>query len=92
MRPSFARFYCISFSFETSQPTPRYSKANESYHKYECGIIKLLLESGLNIYAYLALRLVTKEGLENLLKIKDDLELRRSEKSGASEDIKGFAR
>ena len=68
------------------------SKANESYHQYECGIIKLLLESGLNIYAYLALRLVTKEGLENLLKIKDDLELRRSEKSGASEDIKGFAR
>ena len=68
------------------------SKANQSYHQYECGIIKLLLESGLNIYAYLALRLVTKEGLENLLKIKDDLELRRSEKSGASEDIKGFTR
>ena len=39
------------------------TKANASYHQYECGIIKLILESGLNIYAYLALRLVTQEGI-----------------------------
>ena len=60
------------------------SKANASYHKYECGIIKLVLGTGLNIYAYMALRLVTKEGLKNLLKMKDDLENNRSEKSGTS--------
>ena len=56
--------------------------ANETYHKYECGIIKIILESGFNVYPYLALRLVTKEGLENLLKIREDLE-QRSEKSGS---------
>ena len=59
--------------------------ANETYHQYECGIINILLQSGFNVYAYMALRLVTKEGLENLLKLKDDLENNRSEKSGENE-------
>ena len=36
--------------------------ADQSYHKTECGIIKLLLESGLNVYAYLVLRLIATEG------------------------------
>ena len=59
------------------------SAANETYHKYECGIINMILQSGFNVYAYMALRLVTKEGLENLLKLQPDLENKRSEKSGS---------
>lgn len=64
------------------------SQAAASYHQYECGIIKLLLESGLNVYAYLALRCVTKEGLHNLLKIKEDLK-HPDEKSGTTADSVG---
>ena len=48
--------------------------AMESYHKFECGIIKLFLESGLNVYAYLVLRLLCKEGYEKIMKMKDSLE------------------
>ena len=61
--------------------------ANETYHQYECGIINIILQSGFNVYAYMALRLVTKEGLENLLKLKNDLENNRSEKVGSEQNF-----
>ncbi len=61
--------------------------ASKSYHKYECGILKLLLESGFNCYPYLALRALCKEGLSNLLAMKNDLVQGRSEEAGTSESM-----
>lgn len=59
-------------------------KALESYHKYECGIMKLFLESGFNVYPYLALRLVCQEGLAKLLELRPSIES-RSEKVGTTQ-------
>ncbi len=57
--------------------------AEQSYHKYECGILHLLIEAGFNCYQMLALRSVCTEGLDRLKTIKN-----RSEKSGTtSEDV-----
>jgi tetratricopeptide (TPR) repeat protein len=62
-------------------------EALESYHQYECPVLKLLLESGLNVYSFLALRAVCKEGLHGLLEIKDVLE-NRDETAGTAADMK----
>ena len=45
--------------------------------------MKLFLESGLNVYPYLVLRLLTKEGFENITKMREDLE-NPDEQSGSS--------
>ena len=55
-----------------------------SYHQYECGINKMLLESGLNIYTFLTVRAVCIEGLAGLLKIRPDLDA-RNEQYGQTE-------
>jgi hypothetical protein len=73
--------YFLMFQSSSENLNPFFLQ--ESYHKYECGINKLLLVSGLNCYPYLALRLVTIEGLNRLLALKSDLE-NRSEKAGTS--------
>ena len=45
--------------------------------------MKLFLESGLNVYPYLVLRLITNEGYENIMKMREDLE-NPDEQSGSS--------
>ena len=45
--------------------------------------MKLFLESGLNVYPYLVLRLITNEGYENIMKMREDLE-NPNEQSGSS--------
>ncbi len=65
--------------------------ASRSYHQYECGILKLLLESGLNCFPYLALRSVCTEGLESLLNMKQDLTSDRNEAAGTTKDLEARA-
>ena len=46
----------------------------QSYHAHECQLTTFLNESGLNVVALMALRIVTKFGVDKILDIKDDLE------------------
>lgn len=57
----------------------------QQYHQYECGILKLLIESGLNIYSFLALRGVATMGLAKLKALKDKLAV-RNEQQGVGQD------
>ncbi len=52
-------------------------------HRYECGILKLVVEAGLNVYSFLTVRAVCKEGLSKLLLMGDDLRS-RDERAGAT--------
>ncbi|XP_063988107.1 SET and MYND domain-containing protein DDB_G0273589-like isoform X2 [Diachasmimorpha longicaudata] len=45
------------------------NEAMESYHKYECKVLALLIGSGMSILSTLALRMVTQVGLETSLKL-----------------------
>ncbi|TRY63413.1 hypothetical protein TCAL_02645 [Tigriopus californicus] len=58
---------------------------SRQYHQYECGILKLLIESGLNVYSFLALRGVATMGLGKLKALKDRLAV-RNEQLGVGQD------
>ena len=49
--------------------------------RYECGINRLLIESGLNLYSFLVVRLLSRVGLDSLCAMRGDLE-ERSETRG----------
>lgn len=46
-----------------------------SYHKYECQILGILIGSGMSVLSFLALRMVTQEGLEFFKKLQSKIEL-----------------
>jgi hypothetical protein len=75
LRPN--RTPCRSFVFVIAILFPL------SFHRYECGINKLLIESGLNIYPSLTIRAVAKAELSGLLEMRDDIE-NRSEMNGCA--------
>ncbi len=56
-------------------------EARGTYHKFECGVNKLLMESGLNIYSFLVIRLLSRVGYDELQAMRPDLET-RSETNG----------
>ncbi|CAG0920567.1 unnamed protein product [Notodromas monacha] len=47
------------------------SAACQSYHKYECGIQKLLDASGMSITCWIALRIVSQSSLQHLYKLEE---------------------
>jgi len=40
--------------------------ASESYHRYECGMLDILVATGLNVYPFLVVKLITRFGFEYL--------------------------
>eukprot|EP00095_Tigriopus_kingsejongensis_P011484 maker-scaffold626_size122949-snap-gene-0.33 protein:Tk11484 transcript:maker-scaffold626_size122949-snap-gene-0.33-mRNA-1 annotation:"set and mynd domain-containing protein 4-like" len=46
------------------------------FHRIECGILKVLTESGLNVYSFLSLRATSVMGLDRLKAMRDQLEAR----------------
>ncbi|EDS42181.1 conserved hypothetical protein [Culex quinquefasciatus] len=56
--------YCSSECQKTAQ---------ESYHRFECGFLSYLKNSGANVVAMLALRIVTQKSLDYFVEIKDEL-------------------
>ncbi|XP_023338753.1 SET and MYND domain-containing protein 4 isoform X2 [Eurytemora carolleeae] len=55
--------------------------ALNTYHRYECGLLGILVASGLNVYPFLAIRLLARFGFDYLWNLKD--ELSHDETSGA---------
>ncbi|GLV38670.1 SET and MYND domain containing class 4 member 2 [Carabus blaptoides fortunei] len=47
-------------------------KALQTYHKYECKILDMLIGSGMSILCHVALRIVTQDGLARCLDIHKD--------------------
>ena len=63
------------------------------YTRYECGILKLVVESGLNVYSFLSMRAVCKEGLSGLLALEEELGggVERDERRGETRRLKNNA-
>ena len=59
--------------------------AETSYHRYECGASSLLIASGLNIYPFLTLRLISRFGLDHIWGLRERLES-HNDTAGASTD------
>ena len=55
-------------------------QALQSYHKYECSFLKHLLESGLNVYAFLTTRAVAICSFQYFLDLKPELLKRREDR------------
>ena len=60
-------------------------KAEESHHRYECGVISILIASGLNIYPFLTLRLLSRFGADHIWGLRERLET-PNDTVGASTD------
>lgn len=56
-----------------------------SYHRYECKITGLLIGSGMSVLSFLALRMITQEGLEFLKKLQNKIELIKKDKENLKE-------
>jgi len=65
------------------------TEALNTYHKYECKIVDLLLSSGMSIICFLALRTVTQKGLQWFKDNKDMFDMSKHDKrSGESKEQK----
>ncbi|KAK0167064.1 hypothetical protein PV327_004508 [Microctonus hyperodae] len=60
---------CVAFCQQKCR-----TEALETYHKYECKILALLIGSGMSILSMLALRMVTQIGLEACLNLKGKID------------------
>uniref|UniRef100_A0A9I3CJN3 MYND-type domain-containing protein n=1 Tax=Anopheles culicifacies TaxID=139723 RepID=A0A9I3CJN3_9DIPT len=49
------------------------SKANATYHRYECGFLHILWGSGASITCHMALRMITQKSEEYFMKLKPEL-------------------
>uniref|UniRef100_A0A182TQX6 MYND-type domain-containing protein n=1 Tax=Anopheles melas TaxID=34690 RepID=A0A182TQX6_9DIPT len=49
------------------------TKANATYHRYECGFLPILWGSGASITCHMALRMITQKSEEYFLKLKPEL-------------------
>ena len=60
-------------------------QAETSHHRYECGVISILIASGLNIYPFLTLRLLSRFGVDHIWGLRERLET-PNDTVGASTD------
>jgi len=62
--------------------------ALNSYHKYVCGLLEILVASGLNVYPFLVIRLIARFGFDYLWELKDTLKY--DESAGTQEKVSSY--